>query len=255
MKAELLPWYAESVADSHLPQPLFTPLGSPVYPKTHKMDDEMSKINNETMLASSNHAKVPTTDGQPKLPHKSDPEYQTMTPVQLPLEQAHCTLLPDRSAVWVYTATHTPLSSLSAAILMQADMLKANQLELHRLTIPSPDYGPSDPISGVFAAAHSTIGGVLMGLADYPIEITKMVKEDRPVGKGMAVDFALDSGKGISRIIVTGLKAPMEVTLGLSRGFHNVPKIYGDETIRKEEKVRGVKSGLVAGGKVNLSIE
>lgn len=90
-----------------------------------------------------------------------------------------------------------------------------------------------------------------MGVADYPLEITKMVKEDRPVAKSMAVDFALDSGKSVSRIIGTGLRAPMDITMGLSQGFHNLPKMYGDDTVRKDEKVAGVKSGLVAGDKVS----
>jgi len=87
-----------------------------------------------------------------------------------------------------------------------------------------------------------------MGVVDYPLEISRMVKQDRPVATGMAVDFALDSGKGVSRIVGAGLKAPMEFTLGLSRGFHNTPKLYGDE-VRKEEKVTGIWSGMKAGGK------
>jgi hypothetical protein len=89
-----------------------------------------------------------------------------------------------------------------------------------------------------------------MGVVDYPLEISRMVKQGRSVDAGLAVDFALDSGKGVSRIVGAGLKAPMEYTLGLSRGFHNAPKLYGDE-IRKEETVTGLGSGLVAGAKVS----
>lgn len=90
-----------------------------------------------------------------------------------------------------------------------------------------------------------------MGVADYPIEITKMVKSSRDVGKNLATDFALDSGKGISRIVGTGLKAPMEFTNNISKGFNNVPKLYGDETVREDEKVTGLLSGLGAAGKVS----
>jgi len=57
-----------------------------------------------------------------------------------------------------------------------------------------------------------------------------MIKEDRPVAT---------SDKGVSRMIGTSLKAPMEFTLGVSRGFHNLPKMYGDE-VRKEEEVTRV---------------
>lgn len=115
--------------------------------------------------------------------------------------------------------------------------------------------GPSDPISGIVAATHSTIGGVVMGIVDYPIEITKMMKSDREVTKTLATDFALDSGKGISRIIGTGLRAPMDFTMNISRGFGNVPRLYGDDTVRRNEKVTGIDSGIGAGVKVCAPID
>jgi len=115
------------------------------------------------------------------------------------------------------------------------------------------DQGPSDPISGVVAAAHSTIGGMVMGIVDYPVEINKM-QSDHEVSKTLAKDFALDSGKGISRIIGTGLRAPMDFTMNVSKGFGNVPKLYGDDTVRKEEKVTGIDSGLGAAVKVCCTI-
>lgn len=37
----------------------------------------------------------------------------------------------------------------------------------------------------------------------------------------------------------------------MARGFHNLPKMYGDETVRPLEKVTDVQSGLQAAGKVN----
>jgi hypothetical protein len=70
-------------------------------------------------------------------------------------------------------------------------------------------------------------------------------------GSGMeaAGAIALESTKGIGRIMTAGLKTPATFTNGLARGFHNVPTLYGDETVRPEEKITGVKSGLVAAGK------
>jgi hypothetical protein len=90
-----------------------------------------------------------------------------------------------------------------------------------------------------------------MGVADYPIGISKMARARRDVVAGLATDFALDSGKGISRIVGTGLKAPMDLTVNISRGFGNVPRLYGDDTVRKEEKITGFASGLGAAGKVS----
>lgn len=61
---------------------------------------------------------------------------------------------------------------------------------------------------------------------------------------------AIATGNGIGQIIGTGLKAPLEVTHNLSRGFHNAPKLYGDTTVREHEKITGFHSGLAAAGKV-----
>lgn len=90
-----------------------------------------------------------------------------------------------------------------------------------------------------------------MGIADYPIEVSRMVKQDRDVAAGMATDFALDKGKGVSRILGTALTAPMTFSMGLAQGFHNLPKSYGDETVRTNEKVTGFGSGMRIAGKVS----
>jgi len=62
-------------------------------------------------------------------------------------------------------------------------------------------------------------------------------------------EFAKDSGKGITGLVGAGLKAPMDITHNVARGFHNLPKMYGDETVRPLEKVTDVQSGLQAAGK------
>lgn len=69
----------------------------------------------------------------------------------------------------------------------------------------------------------------------------------------ISLDAALGAGKGIGRIVGAGLKSPMDFTLGIARGFHNAPKLYGDESVRPSEKITGIPSGLKAAGKVNLS--
>jgi hypothetical protein len=66
----------------------------------------------------------------------------------------------------------------------------------------------------------------------------------------ITLDSAVGASKGISRIVGAGLKSPMDFTLGLARGFHNAPKLYGDDTVRPQEKVTDFQSGLKAAGKV-----
>ncbi len=66
----------------------------------------------------------------------------------------------------------------------------------------------------------------------------------------MSLDAAVGAGKSIKQIVGAGLKSPMDFTLGLARGFHNAPKLYGDESVRQADKVTGLQSGLKAAGKV-----
>lgn len=61
---------------------------------------------------------------------------------------------------------------------------------------------------------------------------------------GGLLQTATDTGKGVNRIVGAGLKSPMDFTLGLSKGFRNAPKLYGDESVRSQEKVTDLKSGL-----------
>ncbi|KAG8533815.1 uncharacterized protein KY384_001556 [Bacidia gigantensis] len=65
----------------------------------------------------------------------------------------------------------------------------------------------------------------------------------------ITLDAAVGAGKGIGRMVSAGVKSPMDFTLGIARGFHNAPKLYGDETVRQSDKVTGIQSGLKAAGK------
>lgn len=68
----------------------------------------------------------------------------------------------------------------------------------------------------------------------------------------MSLDAAVGAGKGVGRMVGVGLKSPMDFTLSLARGFHNAPKLYGDESVRPADKVTGFQSGLKAAGKVGF---
>lgn len=66
----------------------------------------------------------------------------------------------------------------------------------------------------------------------------------------ISLDAAVGAGKSIKQIVGAGLKSPMDFTLSLARGFHNAPKLYGDDSVRQADKVTGLQSGLKAAGKV-----
>jgi hypothetical protein len=60
----------------------------------------------------------------------------------------------------------------------------------------------------------------------------------------------LDHAKRVaSHVAEIGLAVPMDVANSLAQGFHNVPRLYQDHTVRPQENVTGIKSGLQAAGK------
>ncbi|KAF4784676.1 glycosyltransferase family 28 domain-containing protein [Colletotrichum scovillei] len=67
-------------------------------------------------------------------------------------------------------------------------------------------------------------------------------KESMPANVG--VDAAVAAGTSVSRIVTTGVKTPMNVCLGLARGFRNAPRLYNDDTVRPPEKVTDLASGI-----------
>ncbi len=60
------------------------------------------------------------------------------------------------------------------------------------------------------------------------------------------VDHAKHAASHVAEI---GLSVPMDFANNLAQGFHNVPKLYHDHTVRPPENVTGMKSGLKAAGK------
>ena len=66
----------------------------------------------------------------------------------------------------------------------------------------------------------------------------------------ISLEAALGAGKSVKQIVGAGLKSPMDFTLSLAQGFHNAPRLYGDQSVRQADKVTGLQSGLKAAGKV-----
>lgn len=60
---------------------------------------------------------------------------------------------------------------------------------------------------------------------------------------------AVDTGKGLARILGAGFKSPMDFSLNVAKGLHNVPKLYGAE-VRQVDKVTDFQSGVRTAAKV-----
>ncbi|KAH6687807.1 hypothetical protein F5X68DRAFT_268554 [Plectosphaerella plurivora] len=63
------------------------------------------------------------------------------------------------------------------------------------------------------------------------------------------MERALAASESVGKIVTTGVKSPMNFCLGLAKGFRNVPRLYGDDTVRPVEKVTDLPSGLKVAGK------
>lgn len=133
---------------------------------------------------------------------------------------------------------------------------------------------PIDPMSGVLLGVYDTVGEIMLGLVAGPVELGKQATpmlvryESRqraahdgptvPVTAGdvkgvphAAAKVAIGTGKGMGRIVTASLKSPMLIMHGVTRGFHNLPKAYGEE-VREYENVTGLRSGLLVSAKVRL---
>lgn len=65
----------------------------------------------------------------------------------------------------------------------------------------------------------------------------------------VSLETALTGAKAVGKIVSAGVKSPMDFTLSLAKGFHNAPKLYGDDTVRRSDKIVDLQSGLKAAGK------
>ncbi|MCJ1438511.1 hypothetical protein MMC27_007901 [Xylographa pallens] len=296
----------------------------------------------------------------------------------LDVDSLRCSLAPSRIAVWRVKRTKTRLSAFSAAVLGNEGLLGFNDLELYRPKELESEDGPLEPITGGASALLGTIGSLMMGVADFPVEIFKALSgrgsedpelrdstsssvtptssgldfaagqsDKTPISPGfsqsrsttpilnnqvrpghdtgspttlssprisslsvqsamspqssesetlvdaasmggrraihnndgalskplsesssnkestnkypsgsdsdavrdLSFDTALGAGKGVGRLVGAGLKSPMDFTLSLAKGFHNAPKLYGDQSVRQSDRITGFQSGIRAAGK------
>ncbi|KAF2010342.1 hypothetical protein BU24DRAFT_427470 [Aaosphaeria arxii CBS 175.79] len=229
-----------------------------------------------------------------------------------------CAILPNRPAVWLMKKKDFALSPLAATVLLKEGIIKSKDLELIS-TSAGVKRDPNDPLSGIAFATFDTVGDILLGLIEGPVQAAKQVSpmlakaEQRRKGEpptirysvrqessplmhqndhdgrpasghqqtwtppqadeteswqprvwsdaeqkpgnpvleaapNAAKEVAISTGKGFGRIVGAGLKAPMTFTHGITRGFHNLPKLYGDE-VRETENITDLRSGIEVSAK------
>ncbi|TWU70539.1 hypothetical protein ED733_000755 [Metarhizium rileyi] len=58
--------------------------------------------------------------------------------------------------------------------------------------------------------------------------------------------YVADLSKSVGQTALAIARAPTSLALALAQGFHNAPRLYGDDTVRRPTRVSGIRSGLVA---------
>lgn len=124
-------------------------------------------------------------------------------------------------------------------------------------------------MSGGTIALLGSVGDAMKNIANIPTDVIRAIRsppesqsidqtlEDTstiPTGKprDKASKAAIATSKNVGRVLETSLTAPMAFTLGMSQGFRNVPRLYGEKS-RPVDNVTGWQSGLKTAGKVLVS--
>jgi UDP:flavonoid glycosyltransferase YjiC (YdhE family) len=126
------------------------------------------------------------------------------------------------------------------------------QESLARVRSPSNLSGLSTPTSNIGSSSMSdTYPGQSSCKQDDASRIR--VRSQTESGSGKDHDMLRQTGahtsKGFGRIVKAALQSPMTLSMGITEGFHNAPKLWGDNTVRPPQQVRDIKSGAKAVGK------
>jgi UDP:flavonoid glycosyltransferase YjiC (YdhE family) len=138
------------------------------------------------------------------------------------------------------SGTVTPMTSDSASTFNFQDSIS-------RMGSPTPSILNSGKLPNSMADALS--GNKAKGRRQSSSRPHSPSNANAASGSSDIVRTTLDTSKGVQRIVGAGFKSPMDFTLGVAKGFHNAPKLYGDETVRKTDQVTDFKSGLKAAAK------
>jgi hypothetical protein len=98
-------------------------------------------------------------------------------------------------------------------------------------------------------ASISTLRGVsktIVGEAEPPVINTL----DATLEK--VQDITLATVKGIGKLTKASLTTPLYFSMGIARGFQNIPIAYNDTTVRRPDRVDGIYTGFEVAMSVRL---
>lgn len=158
-----------------------------------------------------------------------------------------------------------PLDITAARVLADTNRFRSCDYELN--------HGPWEPFSGGAFAVSSLFYNVLKGFGEIASDINRFstaVGNSNEARRKAPIQYSTQSSKngtgsrpvtrakgpgagsvkGVARIVKATLRSPMAFTLALAQGAHNAPRLWGDKTVREQDRVTGLRSGLTVAGKV-----
>ena len=126
------------------------------------------------------------------------------------------------------------------------------QESLARVRSPPNPSGLSSPTSNI---GSSSMSDALQGqLSPKPDNASRSrVRSRNEYGSGKDHDMLRQTGvhtsKGLGRFAKALVQSPMELSMSFTKGFHNLPKLWGDDTVRPQAQVSDFMSGAKAAGK------
>lgn len=101
----------------------------------------------------------------------------------------------------------------------------------YQATTPAKNTATAEPHHQATPAEEQDTNSLHTATTQGPEDATEYVNE---VGRG-----ALKSAGALA-------SAPIDLSVALAQGFHNAPRLYGDDTVRRPHRVTGIRSGLRA---------
>ncbi|KAI1331222.1 glycosyltransferase family 1 protein [Xylariaceae sp. FL0255] len=162
-------------------------------------------------------------------------------------ESIRCSILHDRVAVWTIKDTDLKLSALAANSAVRKGLVTWRMLRLIRHKEWNDFQGPGEPVTGILGSLFGTAWDLFCGIGGLPY---RLAKSDSQPGKGNRTrglrNYIDELQEGIERSGLALARAPLDLSLAVAQGFHNAPRLYGDETVREPRRVTGFRSGLRA---------
>ncbi|KAG8929704.1 hypothetical protein FRC02_005216 [Tulasnella sp. 418] len=144
----------------------------------------------------------------------------------LPLLNMRCDLAPSHVAVWWSPKYCLKLSSLAAQALANHNLIKIDELEIHRTKEWDTRKKTSDPITG-------GVGGIFWTITHYYAGIAQIFYNP--------VQGIINTMSAIPRGII-------QIVDSVHEGFQNAPKLYGSE-VRQPGDVTDFSSGVKEAGR------